>query len=290
MAVATTGTEAIRRARAGARHRAESVRDRGYWGDGLRVLLRAVPGLTKRGLLEQPFRFQMPPSEEFTIGQAASHTDYDTIGGDQLSRPGAVALRTVSFSTLFLDYDVPWAVHHRGSVADPAPPRSPLAVIDDLGDILEARTPFRVQAGQPEAWGHMELDMLATLRSLEATERAGEPDTRYVSLSLVEFRRPDLIRRKKLGRAQYHPRLPLKVTVHTDGRAVSSDGQRIHGENIDLYDLARTYYGSSGKWRHIESASHIDWPPSRPLKDLAAKRHQPLRLTIPKIAHAAGGH
>src|SRR6476469_5378481 len=75
-------------------------RETGFFTPGMRVVLSAVPGLTKKGLLDDtPFYFQVPPLDSVSIGYAADHTEYTTIAGETLSRPGALALRVVSFQT-----------------------------------------------------------------------------------------------------------------------------------------------------------------------------------------------
>jgi hypothetical protein len=120
---ATTGAKALREAeKRAAAHRAH-VRDLGYWSKvGVRVQLKQVSGLTKKGLLVPAYRFQMPPTDDWGVQASMGWTDYETIGGDTLSRPGAEGLRTISFSTLFLDYDIPGrdtAGHRMGSTAHP---------------------------------------------------------------------------------------------------------------------------------------------------------------------------
>lgn len=277
----TTSATAVARAEAAAARARMQAKEPVYGGQGLRVRLMAEKGLTAPGLLAQPFRFQMPPTEDFSIGYSHAHTDYDTIGGEQLSRPGAVALRTVSFSTLFLDYDVSWQAYHRGAVGATAAPIPPDIVTEELEEVLTEGTPVRLQVGRvTDVW---ELNMMATLRTLEVSERAGEPDARYVNVGFVEFKKPDKIARKKLGKKratgaappnQYNPTTPTSVPIRV-------------GDTRTLHGLAIEFYGSAEKWRVIAAASGLtNVSPSEAIgtlhTGLAAKR-----LTIPKIPHAA---
>ena len=273
-------------AKAAAKQRARQ-RDTGHWSaEGVRVQMTRARGLTKKGLLMLPFRFQMPPSDEWSTSAAVTWSDYDTIGGDTLSRAGATGLKTISFSTLALDYEVDWAVFHRGTTAEPAEPHTPLYVRDSLEELMEAKTPFNLQVGNPSAWDRWDLEMLATLRSVDYTERAGEPDARYIGVAFTEFVRPKLYRQG----LPYHPVLPVTVTASRDGTAHDSQGHRMGdtaSHPVTLNSLAREYYGSVAKWRLIAKANNAwaNYNPSRPLKD--APKGRTMKLKIPKAPHAA---
>jgi hypothetical protein len=287
----------------------------------MRVVLTRLPGLTRKGLLTDQFNFQMPPQESFSVGYSAEHTDQQTIGGRTLSRPGAIALRTMNFSTLLLDYDAPFAVFHRGQVQaldqDPDTPdytgvqaanldfpvslpdtisargyapRNPLVVRDDLIALLESRSPFRIMAGQPQVWGTWDYDMPVTLRTLDVREVSGEPDTRYVDVGFTEFVRPDLLTRKTKGTPKHHASLPATITVHASGAAVDSHGVHVPHDagGVSLYDLAKFYYGSTAKWRGIAKANHLkSYSPSKGLQDYRGEGKPVGKLRIPKLKHEA---
>lgn len=318
--VATTGEDAVRRVAAQRKREHQALIARGYWTEGKRVLLTPVKGLTKANLFGEAFRFQMPPSGDLQTTFAVNYTDYDTIGGKQLSRSGATQLQALSLSTLALDYDVSWASHHQGFPSGPPtqtysdisggagqtfaaqgfiegenvdPPPSPIQVRNMLVMIAEAKTPFQLEVSQPGVYEHPDVYMLATLRSVQSTEKAGEPDARYFDLSFVEYVRPALLDRDAKGKSkapQYHPKLPLNVTVSK--KAIrAGDGHRFHYDQTNLADLARAYYGSTAKWRTIVQANKAlkSWPQSRPLKELLSTSHSaPVKLRIPKSKHAAG--
>jgi hypothetical protein len=283
---ATTGAKALREAeKRAAAHRAH-VRDFGYWSKvGVRVQLKQVSGLTKKGLLVPAYRFQMPPTDDWGVQASMGWTDYETIGGDTLSRPGAEGLRTISFSTLFLDYDIPGTVHKRGSRAHPTPPFTPMKAYDDLREIMESGTPFRLSVGNAGLWGRWDVQMLATLRSVDYTERAGEPDSRYIGVSFTEYLRPKLYRKG----LPYHPVLPITVTLDRDGTARDTAGHRMGStaHPVTLHILAREYYGASSKWRLIAHANH-DWRNYSPSRHLnLAPKGRKMKLKIPKAPHAA---
>jgi hypothetical protein len=317
---------AILTARERRRRAQEAARDRGFFTEGMRVVLVGEKGLTDPDVLETPFFFQHPPQESLSISASQAWNEVETIGGDTLSNPGASGLRAVGFTTLFLDWESTMAVHHRGGIADDvgiddpnapdytgafrsdparatdrpirrtvtaAPPRNPLVVANALRQIMESKTPFRLLIGQPQVWGRWDLSMLATLRTVDVREVAGEPDTRYADAAFTEFVRPELVRRKKKGRPQYHPKLPMTITVYKDGHAKGSDGHTIR-KATDLRELAKLFYGSSSKWRLIVQANSAlkGWGPGEDLDDWVKNRHKgnPQKLRIPKAQHSARHH
>jgi hypothetical protein len=312
--VATTGDDAVARVQA-QRQRAHALKSwRGYWTEGKRVILTPIAGLTRPDLFGEAFRFQMPPTSDLVISFAVTYNDTDTIGGQQQSRAGAVQLRSTSLDTLALDYDVTWASHHSGFPGgDPAvaytalndgqgqtftpggrvvAPPSPIVVRNQLEDIAEARTPFMLEVSQPGVYAEPDIHWAATLRQVQTTERPGEPDARYFSLAFTEFRRPDLLTRRALGKARapsYHAKLPVTLAIGASS-VLAADGHRFP-DDVSLADLATTYYGAPSKWRAIVAANKAlkSWPQSRPLRELRNSRHgAPIKLTIPKVRHAAG--
>lgn len=76
------------------------------WGEGLKVTLTAIPGLTVdaggKQLLTLEFLFQIPPLEEFAITRQFTMGNYDTIVGKQYTRRGSNQLRMWQFDTLVM--------------------------------------------------------------------------------------------------------------------------------------------------------------------------------------------
>jgi hypothetical protein len=160
---------------------------------GMIVVFSEIPGLTKAGVLSRPFFFQVPPLDAFSPKYAWNFNDYATIGFGMHSNPQYAQLATISFSSMFVDtmqgprnpFYVVWPF--TGS----AGPLSGIKALRALGDSM---TPFVMQAGQPELWneweplGHRGRHALAvTLRDFSPEERAGEPDTRYFTITVSEF-------------------------------------------------------------------------------------------------------
>lgn len=156
-------------------------------GEGLNILMRAIPGLTKF-VLKKPFLFQTPPLNELRRTHSHSHGDYDTLGLGQMSRPGGKMLATITFDTLVVDWDAPWAI--MGAV-------DPQDVADEIVEIVEEGFPFALIIGNPSLWPRNDFTMAATLRSVDVIERSGEVDARYLGVQFTEFRSPELMTKKK---------------------------------------------------------------------------------------------
>lgn len=222
----------------------------GQWkgGDGLRVRLMAVPGLTGRelssGALAEPFRFQCPPLNSFSVEYAYSHTDYETVGLGQVSRKGGRQLRTVSFESLFVDFGTWTVATLAGEKGETTASKIALS-LERLAQIVESGDPFQLTVMHPDGFDSVaeglredalvELDMWATMRSFSQEERAGEGDARYVSVSFTEYVEPLVSRRTKRRKRK------------------SKTWPRTHRltENDTLRSLARSYYGAPEAWRII---------------------------------------
>lgn len=234
---------------------------RTHAGEGLKVTL-SRSRFTRRGLLAVPFRFQVPPLDEFTVGHSFNWSDYETISAGQFSRPGGRQLRTVSFQTMFADYrSMYW------TLLDYPPGTSlptPLDWTFELQAILESGTPFKLVVGQPEHWHDNDLDMLATLRTMDVTERGGEPDARYVSMGFTEWRDLAVTRKRKgKGRGGGPPGLLPK------GEAALEDLVHTIKQGDTLQKLSRRYYGSTSRryYKHImaNNSGLRSWPGSKNL-------------------------
>lgn len=155
-------------------------------GAGLRVELRSIKGVTRKGMLQVPFRFQVPPLDSFRVDKAVVATDYSTIQEGTFTRLNGKELATVTFDTLVTQEPAPWVIA-RGLW-------NPHRVSRRLADIHDAETPFRLVAWHPGPI--IELNMPVTFRNLGKEERAGENDARYLSPSFTQWRDPVIERRQ----------------------------------------------------------------------------------------------
>lgn len=222
-----------------------------YRAEGYVVRFTKMRGLTHPKVLTKVLRFPNGPIENIRYGDAYSHSEYQTLRLGTLSRPQGHELRTVSFSTLVTDWPL--------SVASfPDDLHDPLGFIYHLRKIQAAGTPFWLEMGLPTYNEEWDLAMPATLRSVDAEERAGEPDTRYIDVSLVEFRDADVKGRKKgkgSGGAQGHwGKLPATVVILEDGGVKGGFVKK----PVTLYKLASYYYGSAAAWRHVRGANQSE--------------------------------
>lgn len=276
-------------------------------GAGLRIRLSRRHGLTRRGILEEPFYFQCPPLDSFRWSGTYSWNDYDTLTRGQFSRPGGRQLRTVEFQTLMVDYDPPWAAYDFSQTltgptgVEAAPGRTPgkpalkrsepdpLGWTKQLRGLMWSGTPFNLLVGAPDLWGEWDIrNMLVTLRSLDVEERGGEVDARYVNVSFTEYRDAAVPRRK------IAPHLPATLTVDKHGTLRAKD-QSLHGIKFaSLAHIARFFYGSSSKWRLITRANPElrHFPPSHNLSEYVIKHHhkRPYKFRVPALPHHADSH
>jgi hypothetical protein len=228
-------------------------------GEGLRIKFEHCLGLTERTLLQRPFYFQCPPLDAFTRALQYSHSDYETLDGQQHSHPAAMQLRSFTFNTVAVDWGAPWTLLDRlpvNTTADlstfTADIPTPLEVAFQLEKLLESGTAFYMSARSPLLWHASEFPqgrLRVTMRSLEVEERAGEIDARYFNINLVEFRRPIISERGK-GRAA-SSRLPVTLLIRNLPR-----------KRDTLYELAKFYYGSASKWRVISKANGWRFAPT----------------------------
>lgn len=250
-------------------------------GPGMIVRLSRIAGLTKPGLLEQPFHFQIAPIDAFRRAGTAEWSDFATLGGPT-SRPALASLEEFTFRSLFVDYDPPWAAYHYGTNSTrqagrslpPAAPVDPLAWSQDLRDIRDSLTPVALLVGVPAVWGAWHVKNLpVTLRTISEEIPAGEDDVIYFDLSLTEFRQTRLST-ATLGSA--NPRVPATVTVDDLGNARWKDASGSHTiKTATLHELSTRFYGSSSKWktitRHARNRNLASFAPSRQLDDYARK-------------------
>jgi hypothetical protein len=148
--------------------------------DGLRIVLRKIPGLTKGPGFTTPFYFQCPPLNEFghTHGQAQNR--YNTATSGEFSRrAGGRQLAQFPFQTLVVEWGAFVSVYKFDLEK----------MVDALIDISEHGYPFRLIAAHTYN-DRPELDTPATLDSVRVTERGDESDARYLDLTFTEYRAP----------------------------------------------------------------------------------------------------
>lgn len=272
--------------------------------EGLRVRIEPVPGITDGKLLHgDGFYFQCPPLEEFTIEYAADHLDYTTAASGQYSRPGGQQLRVVTFDTLFVDYAW-WTVVTR-----------PIEIEDlthRLVKICESGTPFLLTAAHAmpphgyDTWSETltgpELQMMATLRTLKVSEKAGEGDARYLNVAFTQYREPfaEEDQKGKPRHKHYRHHWPKTVLLYHDGTARDKVTSEMVGQPprnpVTLHRLAKKYYHHPNLWKHIS-----DYPKNR-IKNWGAddqlidyflpkrpkRKEWPIKITIPKPPHKGG--
>jgi len=229
-------------------------------GSGLRVTLQSAPGYTDKKLLKAPFRFQVPPLEEYTQQFAFDHAEYTTLKNGTFTRKTGRQLRQIQFQTLFLDYSVSWEAWRNPAV-------DPLEAAETLKGLVLTGTPFQLLVSNSQLWGEkQDTNMLAVLKALTVTEKAGEPDARYFDVSFQEWRAPAIIKRKQLGKktkggqqrpARSKPKTPAYLWVRADGSAKHRSKSWTAARPVTLNGLSIYFYGRSAHWRTIASANNI---------------------------------
>lgn len=265
-------------------------------GDGLAVRLSRIAGLTKPGLLEAPFHFQVGPMDGFRRSGSAEWSDFVTLGGPA-SRPSQSALEEFSFRSMFIDYDPSWAAYHYGTDPDrqtsgvlpQADPVDPFAWIEVLRDIRDALTPVELLVGNPALWGAWHVkNQPVTLRTLSEDYPAGEDDVIYFDIAFTEYRQTRL---STAAMTKY----PATVSVSDNGNAKWTDGDGEHSiNNATLHKLSTRFYGSATKWktitRHARNRNLSTYAPGRELDDYAKKHgtkngtHKFVNIYIPAPA------
>jgi hypothetical protein len=168
---------------------------------GMIIVWSEIPNLTKAGVLSSGFVFQCAPSpDEFPVAYSWQWTDFGTLDGMD-SNPNYALLTTITWSTLVVDEMLaPEPVGNPG--------QAPLPTIKRIKEIGDSMTPFQMQAGTPGMWKEWEplgrdgsAAIAVTLRNFNVTERAGEPDARYLTITVTEFGNPPSMRDVQLPKA-----------------------------------------------------------------------------------------
>jgi hypothetical protein len=245
--------------------------------EGLRVILKRMPGYTPKDLLQQFFYFQVPPMENFKHSHGHGQQTYETLRGE-FSRPAGRKLIQIQFTTMVIDWMPEWSLLH----AEGWEP-NPIDISRNLIALSERGYPFLFTAGQPALWGRYDiLDLPMTLPTIDVDERAGEVDARYLDVTFQEFRSPQMVTSKGKGKARKADNLPSYVEIATTGAGRDRNGHRF--PRPTLHSLSLHFYGTVGRWTVIAKKNGMrDYAPTRSLEDWA-KRHQGRdRLQIPRL-------
>lgn len=221
---------------------------------GTQITLTREPGVTKKGWLDVPFRFMLPPIDAWSRSAAHNRQTYDVIGADdekvlerpisgQRSRNAGAQLRTVTFRTAFMSWTPDWAIW------DPDL-EDPILAARELEWLSLKGVEFRLRMRNAAMYDHDDVNMLATIISCDVQEQANEPDTRYLDLGFQEVDPTELSRRSRFQKDDAGP------WTHTPD------------ENDTLYSVAERYYKSRALWVVIAQANGItNMPPSRSLRN-----------------------
>lgn len=224
---------------------------------GMRVRMMPLRGLTTVGVLSEVYYFQCGPMESVTLSRQFTHNDYDTVSGKQYSRPGSRQLATVGFESVILTQTDAWFV-------EDFPEGSLHELRKGLEDVCNSGTPFqltmyRLDPGQAlDTWA----DFPATMRSLEITEKMGEPDALYIKVEFVQWRDPLVRDNWQRGGRQF----PLTINLYKDG---TYEGVRTNGEPLTLATIAKYVYGRPGSAAGVRKMLGIHkWGAHTPLVKL----------------------
>lgn len=215
-------------------------------GEGLRVRFSRIPGRTTTRALAAPIYLPVV-LDQLDIEEEFAWTDYSTVSDGDFAIPSggadpaeAFTLREFDLDTLTIDWEAPWLVE-KGVDGD--------FLRAELYRLARSKTPFAVYStlkfgGPPEIGGPSEVaEMNARITRLARSLRHGESDTRYLTISLADWRDPAVERAGDLeGRNEGRNKLPLVHKLDV-------------GES--LYDLSRRYYGDYEGWRTIAKANGL---------------------------------
>lgn len=223
-------------------------------GDGLRVQLSAIDGLTggkTKGLLTPQFRFQCPPLDSFSHDHGHNHIRSTNYQGRETSRRSKRKLITVPLRTLVVEY-ASWAVEQRWDVED---------MLEAFEVIAEEGYPFRLLATHKYN-GRAEVDITAVMDPLTITEQAGEQDARYLDMTFTE--KDDVeVSRASNRRSGVVKDYPYTITLRKDGTyTASSPAFKTKGEPLTLEVVARYAYGAASLAGFVGSSQRpplTDW-------------------------------
>jgi hypothetical protein len=223
--------------------------DTPFSGEGTHVTISRRDGVTKRGFLDVPFRFQIPPLDSWQRSFTGRWSNFDVVGGAsgpvERTRFGGPGLRTMNFRTMFLDWHPDWGVWEPDLL-------EPILAVRELENLARRGIIFALKVRNKGRFRVDDVNMLATITQGDVEEVSGEPDTRYVTLAFQEY---DELEAERRAKALTPPTLRGTGLAHTIKA------------NDTLYSLARHYFHHQADWKLIASANAgmANWAPSRPL-------------------------
>lgn len=179
-------------------------------GEGLRIQLRRIPGVTKgeaAKILEKPYRFQCPPMDTFEIQRQRSFGTYTNYKGAEFLSRGGKQLQPITFRTIAVEYanfvvERWWEEHELVDY-----------YVDRLTKIWDAGWPVELLA--THAYNQKaELHMDAVIESVTVVEVAGEKDARYIDIGFKQWRDPVVTARRRGGSTAVH--WPQYLTLDKD--------------------------------------------------------------------------
>ncbi len=203
--------------------------------EGLLLKLSRISGVTKKGFLNEPYFFQCPPLDEFSIPRGHDRSTYTTLRKGQFSRSAGRVLRTFPLDTLVVTW-APWILG-RDQNGDIGRMQRRLEVLAERAVVVrfQASHAFGTSGG-----GVNWADFPITIKRFTPTEKGGENDTRYFNLEIEEWR---------------------DQMVDTKGKKRSGgrDFPRTHtlDNNDTLHSLTEKYYGSVKGWQLIAGVNNI---------------------------------
>lgn len=218
-------------------------------GEGLRVQLSAIPGVTQgkaKKILRTPYRFQCPPLDEFKHPTTRNLTRWTNYQGIEFSGRGGMALKELTFRTLVVEWGSFVTMYDYNI--------EPL--VNELKGLVKAGYPFELLA--THRYGEdPEVHMDAFLTDVQVTENAGEVDARYLDLTFVAFRDPTAKRRKIKEWPKYLE--IFKEGGKTRYRTVDWDipakaRRKLEAKDLTFAHIAKYAYGYPQFADHIMSA------------------------------------
>jgi hypothetical protein len=268
--------------------------------EGMIVVISPITAVTPAalftGLPQGAFFFQCPPINEMPREKTWQWEDYGTIASGIHSNPNYPNPNVVTFDTLFVDED--WghsfATRLPGQTAAPSIAGPRFAVANLPNDVLwaadwlerlgDTMKPFVLSYGQRALWGRWDRVMGATLRSLRVSEKGGENDARYLTVSFSEF---NDVSNADLG-STILPGVPgsssTSGVTDENGQPVLAvlDSSSLPPTERTLSNIAKVFYADPTLWRIIAAASNLlDVTANQDLPTTIGLRNPPAKIIVP---------
>jgi hypothetical protein len=205
--------------------------DSGSRGEGMRMVMRRIKGVTKGEALkalQTPYRFQCPPLDQFAIPHGRNFEQYSNYKGTEYISRGGQKLKVVPIRTLIVE----WGAFTVERYYDLLTLKRRLARIADAGWPVELLVTHPYN-DEPE------LHIDAVLETFTVTENANEVDARYLDLNFVEWR-PQVARGKRRGPVEDWPKT---ATIDAHGKVTFTKlGKTVRIQDATFADLADRAY------------------------------------------------